>query len=403
MGVVRDDPVFGPIDERAHYAYVQFVAEEGRLPLLRDHNRPEVAAVSMGLYPELPARRPEQRGLWGKVYEAFQPPLYYLLGAAVTRGVADHRAQVTLLRVTGVATLFALAGLLAWLSTAVFPEERVIALAFLLNVVLFPGIVVRSVHVGNAGLEIVLTTSFVLLAFLGLERRRPGLLHAAGVALGASLLTRLTSVSFAPLFALVLVVAARRRILDAMGVFLALAIPLLLVSPWVVFNLIHYGAPTANRMARGMQMHIINPERTDFGLVEAVSDFLRQSLTQDQLVMPQEWVLAPGTAVGTLTMVMTVVLFGLPLVGWPFLRARDVPRAWLFALPLPLSVFVWVAAYVIADWPLVARYLYPALPPAMVLAYMALRRVAPRAVGVGASTLIFALLVALWLSRPLPS
>lgn len=400
--VSRDDAVFGPIDERAHYAFVQFVAEEGRLPLLRDHNRPEVLALSRGTYPVLPDRDAELMGIWGKVYEAFQPPLYYVVAAAVSRVAPDHRAQVTVLRLLGVTLLFGLAAVLARLARVAGPEEWTVALAFLLNVALFPGIVVRAVHVGNAGLEILLGTLFVLCTFRGLEEGRVGWFGGAACVLGAALLTRVTAVSFVPLFALALLVAVRRGLLGWGRAGATLMVPALFVAPWLAFNLVHYGALTANSVARGMQMHLINPDRTNFALRDAAVDFWSQMYTYHQLFLPQEWTFGLGTAASTAITVGSVVLFVVPLLVWPFLSAAVKRNGFLFALPLPLSCLLCVSTYAVADWPMVVRYVYASLPAAMVLAFFALRRIASPAVALVVSAALFALIAVAWVARPLP-
>ena len=60
-------PVWALVDERAHYDYVQTVAEEGRLPDLRDELiSPEAEAIDEGVYPGPPRTDPAGRGLAGR-------------------------------------------------------------------------------------------------------------------------------------------------------------------------------------------------------------------------------------------------------------------------------------------------------------------------------------------------
>ena len=63
-------------DEIAHFSYLQSVAEEGRLPLLGPTLiSPQAEAIYEGTYPSPGRLDPANRGLSGRSYEAFQPPL----------------------------------------------------------------------------------------------------------------------------------------------------------------------------------------------------------------------------------------------------------------------------------------------------------------------------------------
>ncbi|MDG2304302.1 MAG: glycosyltransferase family 39 protein [Candidatus Binatia bacterium] len=402
--VTRDTPVFGPIDERSHYSYVQFVSEEGRLPLLRDTIRPEVSALARGIYPQESVRPAELMGIWGKVYEAFQPPLYYVVAAAVSRLTTNHRTQVTILRAFGVALLFGLAALLLELSRRLFGEEWPIAAAYVLNVVLLPGVVVRSVHIGNAGLEILGATFVLLCLQQGFARRSALPFWAAGVMLGVTLLTRLTAVSFAFVLVLAVATAVRRGILARGRGALVVALPPLVLAPWVAFNFVHYGAATANGVARGMQMHIINPQGKDHTLGDAASHFATQLFSYQQMVLPQEWAFPVGGDVARVILGLSSVLFFLPLGLAPFLRgrARAGVEAWLFGWPLPLSIVLSVVLYAWQDWPMLVRYTYCAFPAAMIFGYAVLRRYVGTPVLLSGAALTYGFLVALWAWAPVP-
>ena len=82
--------VWAPVDERAHYDYVQTVAEQQRLPLLTDLVSPEVQAITDRTWPRPSPVDPATRGLAGRSYEAFQPPLYYVVAAPAFLLAGDH-------------------------------------------------------------------------------------------------------------------------------------------------------------------------------------------------------------------------------------------------------------------------------------------------------------------------
>ena len=90
--------VWADVDERPHFDYVQAVAEDGRLPELTDLVSPEVQAITDRTWPEPSPVDPAIRGLAGRSYEAFQPPLYYLVAAPAFLVEADHLRKVKVLR-----------------------------------------------------------------------------------------------------------------------------------------------------------------------------------------------------------------------------------------------------------------------------------------------------------------
>ena len=62
-------PVWALVDEAAHYEYVQWFAEDGRLPMLdEDHVHPEVLAIDDGTYPAPAKVAAAERGLFGRSY-----------------------------------------------------------------------------------------------------------------------------------------------------------------------------------------------------------------------------------------------------------------------------------------------------------------------------------------------
>jgi hypothetical protein len=74
--------IFAEVDERAHLAYVQEVAEHGRIPWV-GHNFVswQELAIEQGTYPRPSSLDPRVLGVRGSSYEGWQPPLYYVLAA----------------------------------------------------------------------------------------------------------------------------------------------------------------------------------------------------------------------------------------------------------------------------------------------------------------------------------
>jgi 4-amino-4-deoxy-L-arabinose transferase-like glycosyltransferase len=352
--------VWAPVDERAHYAYVQSVAEEHRLPTLTDLVSPEVQAITDDTWPRPSPTDPATIGLAGRSYEAFQPPLYYVVAGPAFVLVRDHLRKVTALRAFDL-VLLAIAIWLLWrLSRRVAGDARLLAFSAALTVVLWPGVLVRAVTVSSASLELVLATALLLVAWRLLQRPARGTLVLSGALLGACLLTKSTLVYLAPVALLAAIVDWRRR-RDVAGGVTAVAVPALMLAPWLAFNREHYDALTASSAARAQQQSLVNPLGVDFG----VGDALQRTVRMLDAVLPAEWV---GQLDVLWVRVVAVVLFA-ALFGVAVVLAVAPPRdwsrraLWFFGLPLLTGYLMLVITLLSANWPSFnLRYLYPVLP-----------------------------------------
>jgi hypothetical protein len=102
-----------------------------------------------------------------------------------------------------------------------------------LGVLLWPGVLVRSVTVSNTPLELVLTTGALLGPERAWTRRNGRQLALTGVVVGAALLTKV-ALTFL-LHGLVLVAFALRRCAPVWAA-AALAAPVALLAPWLIMN-----------------------------------------------------------------------------------------------------------------------------------------------------------------------
>jgi hypothetical protein len=349
--------VWADVDERPHYDYVQTVAEDGRLPLLTDLVHPEVQAITDRTWPAPSPVDPASRGLAGRSYEAFQPPLYYLLAAPAFLLEPDHLRKVKVLRAFDLLLVLVAVGLLWPLARALRPEDPLLPFAAALTVVLWPALLVRGITVSNAALELPLATALLLVAWRVATAPGRWARVALGLLLGACLLTKSTLIALAPLVLLVAAVDWRRH-RDTAGTAFALALPAALLAPWLAFNLAHYDALTPSAAAREQQQPFVNPEQGEYGVPDAVE---RTGRMPDQ-VLPVEflgqldvpWVRAATALVFAALVVPAVVL----AVVAP--RRRTV---WFFALPVLTGYLMLVVTLLSANWPSFnLRYLYPMLP-----------------------------------------
>jgi 4-amino-4-deoxy-L-arabinose transferase-like glycosyltransferase len=357
-------PFLSPIDEAAHLDYVRVIAEDHRLPVLgEDRMGYPVLALNAQQDPNAspPPKVERPPGLPGQSYEAFEPPLYYLLAAPTFVVTDDWGHRVKLVRLLDLGFLLAAAAVLYLLAGRALGEARLIGFSAALAVLMWPGVVVRSITVSNAALELLLASAFLYASWRADEDRDGRALLGAGVVLGLGLLTKLTLVVLVPLLAVVAVRHARATASwrTALG---ALAVPLLLLAPWLIFNIDHYSALTANGLARDMQQPVVNPNDVTF-TIGRFFDRAPQLLTGQ---LPQEWdlVVAPAPLLGFGFDFIKVAALSLPalllIVEPQRLRTRE---AGLLVAPFALG-FAFVAyATLIENWPITeARRLYPMWP-----------------------------------------
>jgi 4-amino-4-deoxy-L-arabinose transferase-like glycosyltransferase len=360
-------PFLSPIDEIAHFDYVRVVAEDHRLPVLgEDRMGYAPFALDAGLDPDAPPpadlKRP--KGLASQSYQAFEPPLYYVLVAPVFAVTDNWNRRVQLVRLCGVVFLLAAAAVLYRLAGRVLPEARLLVFSVALTVLMWPGVIVRAATVSNAALELLLACAFLYVLWQADEDRDQGRLLLAGALLGLCLLTKLTLVALAPLL---LVVAARNALrggdrrarLAAAG---AVALPVLVLMPWLIFNLHHYDALTANSLAKEMQASSVNPT----GITYTLGRFIDMVPRLFEGILPQEWAFAAvqSPPMGFGLDFLKVALFGLPAVllavepRW--LRTR---HAALLVAPFLLGIAMVGYVTLVENWPIASsRRLYAELP-----------------------------------------
>jgi len=394
LATVARFPVFALVDEAAHLDYVQWIAEDGRLPVLnRDHVHAEVLAIDEGTYPR-PAHTPApERGLFGRSYEGFQPPLAYLVATPVYAVPSDHERKLRALRVLGL-LLLGVTVVLTWLlARRVVPDAPLAAFSGALTFLLWPGVVVRAATFSNAALELVLGAALSLALWRALSERSDRWLVASGALMGAALLTKLTLAAFLPALALVCVAfvrAGRRRV-----VALTAALPALMLAPWVAFNLRHYDAPTASSEVQALMDPVLNPDGRDY----SASDLPARHVALLNGVLPDEWwVEFLSTAKRRLRDAFALAVLAIPVLASVRIPpAERRPALLVLLLPLVAGIMLMSISLLVENYDaFYGRYLYGTLPGFGVFAALALRRAfGERALAWGAAS-VTALLLVLW-------
>lgn len=242
-----ETPAWQAPDEPAHYNYIKYVAERGRLPELRPGDYPATYLE------EIKAQGfPPSMSIDPLRYESHQPPLYYIMAAVVYR--ISHTLTVPPMPLTLrlFSLLLGVLGLVAnyRLTRAAFPSFPLLALGTTAFAALLPMHAAMTATVNNDVLaELILN---LLVWNLILPRGKtwtPKKSLQVGVLLGLAFLTKMQAYTAFGLIALVLVwdtwqaagekALTPKRALGHAGVMYGTA--LLMGLPWLIRNITLYG------------------------------------------------------------------------------------------------------------------------------------------------------------------
>jgi len=395
-------PLWSVVDEGAHFANIQYIAEHGSYPVLgKTLASDQVLAIAQHRYPKHTTVDARTAGLGGLAYEALQPPLYYYVAAPVFFLSGNYHTKAILLRLFGLLLLVISIALLARLSRRVLKGRWLVGMAAGMLVLLMPGIVVRMVTISNINLAIPLCILAVTELWIAWEEKSAKRLVLCGFLVGCGVLTDLYLLALVPVFVLVALAVVwpdrnRQNVLYAVG---GAAVGLVIVLPWLVFNETKYHALTAGKLAERLQTPIVNPTHMHFTVGQLPGQtvqFLFQPL------MPQEW----GTLVANHLLfnygitIFEVLLTPLALVMAVALGRRLVSTGyWILILPWACNILLLWYIDVGEQWAvMVPRYVYPSLPMLALFSVAAVlvmfRAVRPILITTAVSTLF---LLVLWI------
>lgn len=251
-------PPFTGHDEVAHYAYLQTVADEGRLPVLLEDRLP------VELYPYCryvlqwwcepwnprwlndPPVRMTNGELEGMQYAANHPPLYYVLMTPVYWLSSGQSAvfQQYLLRLAAIPFGLIVVLLAFRTTTELFPGDEFLAFTVPAFVAFQPQVSYEAAMLNNDILAIALYSAILYVVVRGFQRQYP--LRDClllGVLLGLALLSKGTSLTVAGVIGLAVIAALGWRAVGGIawrGV--AIVVPAALVAwPWYFFLWRTYG------------------------------------------------------------------------------------------------------------------------------------------------------------------
>lgn len=354
--------IFAAVDERQHLSYVQEVAEHDRLPWLgRSYVSWQEIAIERHTYPRHSPVNPRSMGFGGSSYEAWQPPLYYILAAPAFLISNNYRHKVFAVRAFDLLLLLVAVVIMGRLAQAVFAERWLVPYCLALSTILWPGVIVRAITVSNVALELPLVALYVLMLWNATMRPRLRSLAVAGGLLGLCVLTQLTLACLAILLAVPLVALLReRRDRLALGTAaFTLALPVVMVAPWLASNLSRYGALTPNALLERMQ-ETFEPRARQYGLGTVVSDLPRFL----HAALPQEWWHEYSGVLGVVLVALPVLILISALFVLRQPRLLRSPAAALLGGPLLLGFATLVSIVLLEGWQssFLPRFLSPTIP-----------------------------------------
>lgn len=308
-------PVWGPIDEAHHFAYVETVLATGRPPII---GRDLVSAPVLDLMKSSPTGRlttvptaasptDPRWGVSRQQYEGHQPPLYYYLVAPVL-GVARGFGLIPAIYAVRVATLLiALAAvpLTFALGRLLFPDRPRVAAFGCLTLALAQGFNANLAAVTNDAL--VVTAGAALLVAAARSWRRGWTLHSAlatGVLAGIAALTKGSTVTAAAVVVLAWAVAlpcsrpAVRRAMLLWAVVVA-ATASVFIAPWALWTIGNYDVSPARIVFDMLTVHVQPPlpfggDALHFHATRAIAGFWDSHLfAQPVVTLYRLWLFLP--------------------------------------------------------------------------------------------------------------
>lgn len=368
-----ETPVFGGGDEGYHLSYAVHLAEHGDLPVVgRTPVHDAVLAIQERTYPGAPPA-PETVGPFrGTSYEAFQPPLYYVLAAPLTTLAEDWRDKTRIVRYFAVGLVVAAMGVLYVLCRLVRPAQPLPLYAAGLLPFLTPAFRQQEVLVSNDVLLVPLALVFACFAFRAASRGSLWALLGAAAVAGLLLLTKLTAVWSLLVLGLVALTVLLgqgshgRRLLAAATVL----VPGAVLAPWLLHNLRTYGALTANEVVLRLQAEVSPPTFPTWQEQPREIVVVLAQMTLGRQDEHPGWLDAAAVVAGLLLLALTLVALVRLSHGPASAIVLAAPLVTVIAMLCTLSVLEGTNL-------LYERYLHPVLPLAALAAVHAVSRSRP--------------------------
>ena len=363
-------PYFSPIDEGAHFEYIHAINQEKTLPLIN-------TTMDTDYLHSLTDKNVPGEGTIR--YEAFQPPLYYLIATAIMSLPPDS-VQVDFFSLRFL-------GLISMVVTYVFLKKTYLllthanvlkrrdklfySLSFLLTI--SPSFVTRMITLSNEHLAVLLCSILSYLTFKIFINRKfnINMTTLLSILTGAALLTKITTF-FIPLIITFVFIINKQNKHALFYVFLLAMI----FSPWIGYNLYHYNSLTASYEHINFVLQIVNPANTSKGLIYAL-DAIPQFL--NSIFLPQEYLSPDYPLVQYITSFLSIIilfsiLICMYLITKLILKRKSIVKLYfLFLFPILSNIaFLVISTKLTKVDVLIGRYLYINLIQLVLVIYITL-------------------------------
>lgn len=257
MGIFFDKS-FSPIDESAHFDYINKIMESKKIPTLFEY----IDGNSLSLASNM--------SISSNVinHEAVQPPVYYILMAIVSSFFDDYAIRLIMIRCCGIIILILML-VFGVKSIMILKKNNIINcksddyLYFIILFMLNPGVVLRFTRVSNeslvALLAIILMYLYIKMLYEGYSKK---LLLQCNLLIIMIILTKNTG--FFLIGGLFVILIYYKKITKLIQSIIFILIG---VSPWLIFNIKTYNALTGIKEHLNYVLPIVNPNQQKLDLV----------------------------------------------------------------------------------------------------------------------------------------
>jgi 4-amino-4-deoxy-L-arabinose transferase-like glycosyltransferase len=354
--------IWSPIDEEAHFSYIQYIAQEHRIPiLLKDVMQIEIISLAEKTYPKLSKSIPSNLGLAGLSYEAFQPPFYYMIASPFFFFGNSFVTKIYFIRFFNWLMLIYSLYILYRLIRLIFETNYIRPLAFTYNLFLFPSIIIRHITISNDVLAIPMALSCFYFIVKFDKCNKIMYLLIASILVSLAILTKLILGYLFLFFVLYLIYCFfyKQHEFHLINFILLFSIPVLFTLPWLYFNYLNYGGLTAHTLIKELMMGLLNPNRTDYGL----SDFGKKipALLSDTFAAHEVGKYYLSAFYLALTALMQSIVFFVPFIFLLFtFFSYRLPI--YYSIPFFLNISGLIYITVFENFAIEARYLHGSLP-----------------------------------------
>ncbi|MGG7171775.1 hypothetical protein ACQPV1_00425 [Clostridium neonatale] len=263
---------YSPIDEAAHFDYINYIIDNHKLPTL--HGFLDVNTLSSVFKQNIP----------GNVinHEAVQPPLYYFVMAILTFWIKNVTLRLYIIRFLGILSLL-MAYLLTWRSIRILEENKLLnisdtKLKIIFFLIIFnPGTIIRMSYISNEHLAVLLSCLFIYFIVKLIVYGFCGkLFWKSCLTLILLILTKNTTVFLLGILIIILIYYKKIK-----EIFLCVGIIGLSLTPWFIFNIINYGKLTGMSEHIKFVIQIVNPQNIPIDIPESIASVFNTYFVQE--------------------------------------------------------------------------------------------------------------------------